>query len=64
MRNKLEDKWRNLPPRNPTQTRYLRFLKTPSGEVKTSYIQRAEKSFNKHKDVFKNRYTDILERLK
>ena len=64
VRNWLEDKWRNRPPRNPTQTMYTRFLEKPSGEIKTSYMKRAEESFNKHKDVFKNKYTDILERLK
>lgn len=61
MRNTLRDKWINRFPQNPIQTRYLRFLETPKGKVKTSYIKQAEKSFNKQKDLLRTKYTDILE---
>jgi len=34
-----EDRWKNLFPRNPTQTAYLRFLKTPEAGVKSRFTE-------------------------
>jgi len=32
-----------LPGKNPTQTRYTRFMKSPAGKTRTSYDRVAEK---------------------
>lgn len=38
MRNRLgENKWWNLPSRNPTINRYNRFLKKPGSKIRTLY---------------------------
>ena len=53
----------NLPPRNPTQTHYTRFLKGPSGEVKTNFteaIERFNKVMNRHKTVYEKYVGDLL----
>jgi len=44
MRDRLKRSWiDNLPGKNPTQTRYTRFMKSPAGKTRTSYDRVAEK---------------------
>lgn len=33
----------NLPGKNPTQTRFTRFLKTPTGQVKSAFTRASDK---------------------
>ena len=40
-------KWWNAPIKNPTQTRYLRFLKTPTGKLKSQFTDISDEFKNK-----------------
>jgi len=62
MKDRLErHRFWNVPPRNPTQTRYVRFLKMPGGKLKTRFTN-IQDSFNDAlKNALKTRYSDILE---
>jgi len=56
----LNKTW-NIAPRNPTQTRYRRFLKMPGSELKTSFTD-IQKDFEKHlNDRLKTHYSDYWE---
>jgi len=56
-------RWRNLFPKNPTQTAYLRFMPKPTGEIKTLYTESVKK-FNKlDKDRLKTRFTDLIKEI-
>ena len=48
----------NLAPKNPTQTRYTRFLLGPRGKIKTSYTDSLERF-----EMFKRRNETIYERM-
>ncbi len=51
----------NMAPRNWTQTAYMRFLKGPSGEVKSQFTE-SQKAFEQFgKDSLKTRYTELWE---
>lgn len=54
----------NIFPRNPTQTRYFRFLKGPDSEIKTMFTESVSKFSKKNKDRLKTRYTRLLGDLK
>jgi len=51
----------NLPPRNPTQTKYLRFLRKPSSGLKTPFTD-AMKDFNNLKNLKKNYFDKFTEK--
>jgi len=55
--------WNN-PARNPTQTRYNRFLITPRRKVVSAFTE-SQKNFKTMKDsILKTRFTEILGDLK
>ena len=57
-----QHRWVNLFPKNPTQTRYLRFLQTPQGELKSSFTDSMlyfEKSMEKYKTVYEKSIGDL-----
>lgn len=60
MKNRLNKLW-NLPIKNPTQNRYLRFMKTPEGRLQ-SMFSRSTVAFNK-KDMqgIKTAYSELLD---
>lgn len=54
--------WWNSPAKNKTQTFYTRFLKGPSGEVKSSFTE-SKKAFEDFgKDCLKTRYSEMMEK--
>lgn len=58
-----QSKWVNLFPRNPTQTKYLRFLKTPNAKMNTLFTDN-EQEFKKNTllpDRLKTVYSDLWE---
>ena len=58
------DPLRNIFPRNPTQTSYLRFLENPAIPIKTDW-ERAQLEFKKKMtlpDLTKTYYTGLLEK--
>lgn len=57
------DPLRNIFPRNPTQTSYLRFLENPSEPIKTLYEESEEnfKDSMEMPDLTKTYYTELLE---
>jgi hypothetical protein len=60
MKNRLNALW-NIAPRNPTQTAYTRFLKTPEGRMRTAFTD-AQDAFQAMGDnVLKTAYSDILD---
>ena len=60
MKNRLNTLW-NIFPKNPTQTRYLRFLKTPDSEIKTMFTESVSNFNQKKKDLFLTKYSKFLE---
>lgn len=52
----------NIFPQNPIQTRYLRFMKQPSGELKTSFTDAVER-FDLVMRDYKTVYQKFLEPL-
>ena len=61
MKDRLGKAWFiNLPPRNPTQTIYTRFLRGPEAEIKTSYTW-SKKNFDDLMDnALKTVWTDLF----
>lgn len=57
------DPLRNIAPRNPTQTSYLRFLENPSLPMKTMFEDAVEEFEDSMElpDLTKTYYTDLLE---
>lgn len=62
MRDRLKSSyWSNLQTKNPTQTRYRRFVKTPTGELRTPFNVAIEK-WDRLKDWQKaSHYSTLLE---
>jgi len=63
MKDRLgQNRWWNMPMRNPVQTSYRRFKKVPWGEIKTPFTESVNK-FNKfNKDKLKTIYSEFLEK--
>jgi len=59
--NKAYYKLINTAPQNPVQTRYLRFLKTPGADIKTSYMKQAEKLLKTNKNLLDTEYLKDME---
>jgi len=58
----LKNRLINIFPQNPVQTRYLRFLTTPQGKIKTSFtdaVERFEKSMEEHKTIYDKYFGEI-----
>ena len=51
----------NIAPRNPTQTAYTRFLKGPSGPLKSQFTESKEMFSKFGEDALKTRYTRMME---
>jgi len=51
----------NIAPRNKTQNFYTRFLRVPSGPLKSQFTASKEAFCKFGEDALKTRYTDILE---
>jgi hypothetical protein len=61
-----DNKWWNEFPKNPVNTQYLRFLKTPQAKLGTSFEASLEDFSKRTKDInspIKTQYTDFLELL-
>lgn len=56
----LSQDW-NRAPKNPTQTRWTRFLQTAGGEVESDHTRMKQDFAGMTKDILKTEYTDILE---
>ena len=52
--------WVNRAPRNRTQTSYTRFLKGPSGELKSQFTENKRAFDALMKDALRTRYTEFL----
>ena len=62
MRDRLKfSKWVNMPLRNPTQTRYRRFVKMPYGEMKSGFSESGERFKGVLKKALKTRYSELWE---
>jgi len=55
----VQDAFRNLAPKNPTQTMYTRFVKMPTGDLKTSFTEAFKSTLDT--DRLKTRYSSIME---
>jgi hypothetical protein len=53
----------NTFPRNPTQTKYFRFLKGPDSEIKTMFTDSVSNFNKKDKDLLKTRYSEFMEKI-
>jgi len=52
-------KWWNRPLENPTQTMYMRFLKSPEGKFGSMYEKSEEEWKNRFENEIKTIYTDL-----
>lgn len=59
MKNRLNKLW-NIYPKNPTQTRYFRFLRGPDSEIKTQFTESVGNFNKKKKDLFLTKYSKFL----
>jgi hypothetical protein len=59
-KNRLDKLW-NIPPQNPTQTRYLRFLRSPEGRLKTMWSEGMERFNQKMVKGIQTAYSELLE---
>jgi hypothetical protein len=59
MKDKLNKLW-NVFPQNPTQTKYLRFLKGPDSEIKTQFTESVSNFNKKKKDLFLTKYSKFI----
>jgi len=58
------NKFWNTFPKNPTQTKYFRFIKTPQAEIKTEFTESLDKLDKLQKDMSKlpkTIYSEFLE---
>jgi len=61
MKNRLNLLW-NIAPKNPTQTRYLRFRTTPSGKLRTGFsdaVEGFEKAMKRTKTLYEKFYGEL-----
>lgn len=59
----IKNRLHNIAPHNPIQTRYLRGMKQPSGELKSSFtdaVERFEMAMKEYKTVY-DKYMKPLE---
>jgi len=61
MKDRLGKSWFiNLPPRNPTQTIYTRFLRGPEAEIKTMFSESKADWKNRSRNALRTIYTDLF----
>jgi hypothetical protein len=61
MKDRLGVAWFiNLPPRNPTQTIYTRFLRGPEAEIKTMFGAKKSEWRDRQKNALRTHYTDLF----
>ena len=56
----------NAMPKNPTQTKYLRFMKTPKATLSTSFedsVENFRRLMERHKTVYEKYVGDLGEEL-
>jgi len=54
-------KWWNLPPKNPTQTMYTRFMESPKSELKSAFTESVDDFNNFINKRTRTAYTSYLE---
>jgi len=61
----IKNRLHNIAPHNPIQTKYLRGMRQPSGELKTSFtdaVERFEMAMEEYKTVY-DKYMKPLEEV-
>ena len=51
--------WNN-PARNPTQTRYTRFMETPRKGIVSAFTESKKQFQEQREDLFKNRFIELM----
>ena len=55
----VQDAFRNLSPKNPTQTMYTRFVKMPDGPLKSAFTESLKNTLDI--DRLKTRFTHLID---
>jgi hypothetical protein len=56
--------WDNQFPKNPTQTMYLRFIKSPQAKIQSAFSEAQKEYQEKKANRLRTRWTELMEKEK